>query len=191
MLADLALSGSAQKVHIYNLIMTNPAPLLKQNTEAGHYNCGDVSGAYGKKLFDKPTSVSNYAYYLTPTSDVMADLRFDPGTLKLRIAHIKALINQGISVRVWLVHDDGFSTHIVASDPTHYVTIVGYSESKFLILDPWPGGSAFKYSGGMYPSRDIGYIGQLEFDPHRLELGIRNSPESEGSMKYTVVGGPP
>jgi hypothetical protein len=47
MLAQLAQSSSAKKVHLYNPMMTKPAPLLKQNTERGHYNCGDVSASYG------------------------------------------------------------------------------------------------------------------------------------------------
>jgi len=40
-------------------VILNPAPLLKQNTERGHYNCGDVSGSYGGKLFGAKTSVAN------------------------------------------------------------------------------------------------------------------------------------
>jgi hypothetical protein len=87
----------------------------------------------------------------------MADLRFDADTMRLRINSTKGRLNQGTSVRVWLVHEVGFGTHITASDPTHYVTIVGYGESTFHFIDPWPHGSAFKYAGGMYPPTDNKY----------------------------------
>jgi hypothetical protein len=40
-------------------VILKPAPLLKQNTERGHYNCGDVSASYGGKLFGAKTSVAN------------------------------------------------------------------------------------------------------------------------------------
>jgi len=191
LLAQLAQSSSAKKVHLYNLVMTKPAPLLKQNTERGHYNCGDVSASYGGKLFGAKTSVANYAYYLPPTSDRMADLRFDANTMRLRINSIRGLLNQGVSVRVWLVHDDGFGTHITATDPTHYVTIVGYGEGKFLFIDPWPQGSAFRYAGGMYPPTDNKFFGEFWYDPGHLEMGIRKDAESENQMSYVIVGGPP
>jgi hypothetical protein len=44
----------------------------------------------------------------------MADLRLDADTMRLRINSTKGLLNQGTSVRVWLVHEGGFGTHITA-----------------------------------------------------------------------------
>jgi hypothetical protein len=110
-------------------VILKPAPLLKQNTERGHYNCGDVSASYGGKLFGAKTNVA-ICLLPPPTSDRMADLRFDADTMRLRINSTKGLLNQGTSV-------------------THDVTIVGYGEGTFHFIDQWPHGSAFQYAGGM------------------------------------------
>ena len=163
---------------------------MKQNTESGHYNCGDVSAGYGKRLFDNPTTTAFFAYYLPPTSDKVDDLRFNPQQMNGAIGRIKASLNKGISIRVWLIHDDGFGKVISARDATHFVTIIGYGGTKFLYLDPWPDGSKFQYEGGMYPKLNTRYIGQFEFDPTNLSLGIRSSATSVGSMRYTVIAGP-
>ena len=173
-------------------MMTDPEPILKQDTTAGHYNCGTVSENYGQKFFHNKTSVTYFAYYLSPTSDKMADLRFDPKRMAASIALIQNLVRQGIPVRVWIVHDDGFGKVISETDPTHFVAIVGYGGNRFLYIDPWPSGSALGYNGNMYPPKTTSptFFGQFEFDPGHLELGIRNSPTSKGSMSYVVVAGP-
>ncbi|MGN6308312.1 MAG: hypothetical protein ACTHNN_01995 [Xanthobacteraceae bacterium] len=192
LISNLAITGNAKDIRNYSQMMVDPEPLLGQNTAEGHYNCGDVSASYGSKLFHKPTSVTYNAYYLKPTSKKMEDLRFNPDQMRNAIGRIRNLLRQGTSVRVWLIHDDGFGSVIQSTDATHFVTIVGCGGNNFLYIDPWPGGSRFPYDGGMYPPRRAPrtFFGQFEFDPTQLELGIRNSPASRGSMPYTVIAGP-
>lgn len=193
LISDLATNGTAADIQLYTKMMTSPAPVLQQNITEGSYNCGDVSRDYGKNIFKKPTSLTYYAYYKTPTSDKMADLRFDATQLRSAVERIQSRLRQGFSVPVWLIHDDGFGKVIQRTDPTHFVAIVGFSPpNKFLYIDPWPDGSKFPYDGGMYPPRRSPptFFGQFEFDPSNLELGIKQSPESLGSMAYTVIAGP-
>src|SRR5262249_19785836 len=80
LLSDVALTGNAVQIHQYSRIVKDPSDnthILSQDTRRGHFNCGDVAAGYGKKIFSKPASLSYFVYYLPPTSDKMADLRFN------------------------------------------------------------------------------------------------------------------
>ena len=194
LLSDVALSGNEMRVHRYSRIMKDPSTdkhILSQDTRAGHFNCGDVAADYGAKIFSQPTFTSYFVYYLPPSSDKMADLRFSPNSVRDGIAKIKANVGKGTPVRVWLIHDDGFSTPVIHGDwRTHFLTIIGFSGTKFLYLDPWPTGSFLDYDGGMYPKKKIAFMGELEFDPSHLELGIGSPATATGAHKYKVIAGP-
>lgn len=193
LLSNLASSGNGKQIHAYTRIVTGPSNnthILSQNTNAGHYNCGDVAQGYGTRFFSKPTNTAYFPYYLPPTSDRMADLRFNAERVKTAIARIKSLIDQGIPVRVWLIHDDGFQKVIQGDWRTHFLTIIGYSASKFLYLDPWPGGSILEYDGGMFPKARNYFIGELTFDVSDLSKGIGSPSGSLGVHKYKVIAGP-
>ena len=193
MLSDLAIKGNAKQIFDYSRIINGPSSnkhMLSQNTEKGKYNCGDVAAAYGKKLFAKEAYTPYFVYYQPPTSDKMADLRFDEKAMRKRIARIKALLDDGIPVRLWMIHADGFRKVIQGDWRSHFLTMIGYSASKFLYIDPWPAGSILKYSGGMYDPTDVAFLGELSFDTANLANGIRSPSGFKGAHNYTVIAGP-
>jgi hypothetical protein len=101
------------------------------------------------------------------------------------------MLSKGQPVRVWLIHHDGFTRPVIAADTrTHFLTIIGFSATKFLYLDPWPTGSILDYDGGMYPKRKLAFMGELEFDPSHLEMGIVSPSTAAGTHKYKVLAGP-
>jgi len=168
----------------------NNTHILSQRT-SGVLNCGDTAAAYGPKIFSKDTFTSYYKYYLPPTSDKMADLRFNASAVRDGIAKIKAFLSKGVPVRVWLIHHDGFNRPVILGDTrTHFLTIIGFSATKFLYLDPWPGGSLLDYDGGMYAKRSIAFMGELEFDASRFDMGIASPTAATGAHKYKVLAGP-
>ena len=121
----------------------------------------------------------------------MNDLRFDADRVKKAIAKLKALLDQGQTVRVWLVHHDGFSIPTIQNDwRAHFLTIFGYSGRRFPYLDPWPSGSVLEYDGGMFSKRQIAFMGELTFDPDHLELRIGSPAGSLGVHEYKVIAGP-
>jgi hypothetical protein len=211
LLSDVALHGNALQVYRYSRVMRDPpnnTHILSQRT-TGVLNCGDTAAAYGvisnpdpkfylnapiykaKFIFSKPVYVQNRLYYLPPKSDKMADLRFNANHVRIGIAKIKQLLSDGQPVRVWLIHHDGFARPVIRGDRrTHYLTIIGFSATKFLYLDPWPGGSSLQYDGGMYPKNWIAFMGELEFDPSHLDMGIVSPSTAAGAHKYKVLAGP-
>ena len=193
LLSDVALSGNALQVHRYSHIMRDPSNnthILSQKT-TGLLNCGDTAASYGPKIFRKETSTSYFQYYLPPTSDKMADLRFNASRVGEGIAKIKTMLSKGQPVRVWLIHHDGFSRPVIHGDTrTHFLTIIGFSATKFLYLDPWPSGSVLDYDGGMYSKRSIAFMGELEFDASHLDLGIVSPSTAGGAHTYKVLAGP-
>lgn len=211
LLSDVALHGDALQVYRYSRIMRDPPDdthILSQRT-TGALNCGDTAAAYGvisnpdpkfylnapmykaKYIFSKPVYVQNHLYYLPPKSDKMADLRFNADHVRDGIAKIKAMLGKGQPVRVWLIHHDGFARPVIRGDRrTHYLTIIGFSATKFLYLDPWPEGSFLEYDGGMYPKKWIAFMGELEFDPSHLDRGIASPSTAAGDHKYKVLAGP-
>jgi hypothetical protein len=75
---------------------------FRRTRARGHYNCGDVVNSYGPKIFKKPTSTTAFVYYKTGTSDKLDDLRFDEKKVAAGIGKIKAMLNKGTPVRVYL-----------------------------------------------------------------------------------------
>lgn len=193
LLSNLALTGDTDHVHAYTRIITGPCNnthILSQNTTQGHFNCGDVAAGYGERFFSKPAKTSYYVYYEKPTSDQMADLRFNAKRVQQGIASIKLSVGGGTPVRVWLIHHDGFKPQIQGDWRTHFLTIIGYSGTKLLYLDPWPGGSKLGYDGGMYPKTTVCFIGELIFDETDLSKGIGSPPGAAGAHTYKVIAGP-
>ncbi len=193
LLSDVALHGNSLQVYRYSRIMRDPSNdthILSQRT-TGVLNCGDTAAGYGKKIFSKDTYTNYFQYYLPPTSDKMPDLRFNPNAVRAGIAKIKEFLTKGVSVRVWLIHHDGFSRPVIHGDTrTHFLTIIGFSATKFLYLDPWPGGSSLVYEGGMYTRSTIAFMGELEFDASHFEMGIGSPTTARGAHKYKVLAGP-
>lgn len=212
LLSDVALNGNALQVYRYSRIMRNPSwdetHILSQR-RSGRLNCGDTAAAYGvisnpdpnyylnastykaKRIFSKSVYTGGKQYYLPPKSDKMADLRFDANLVRGGIAKIKKYLSDGHPVRVWLIHHDGFARPVIRGDTrTHYLTIIGFSATKFLYLDPWGGGSLLQYDGGMYSKRLIQFMGELEFDPSHLDMGIASPSTAMGAHKYKVLVGP-
>ncbi|MFI0842669.1 C39 family peptidase [Mesorhizobium sp. IMUNJ 23232] len=193
MLSDLAIKGNGKQIWDYSRVINGPstnAHMLSQNTEKGKFNCGDVAAGYGKKLFAKEAYTPYYTYYLPPTSDKMADLRFDEKAMRKRVARIKGLVDDNIPVRLWMIHADGFKKVIQGDWRSHFLTVIGYSATRFLYIDPWPTGSILKYEGGMYDPTDVAFLGELEFDMSSLANGIRSPSGFKGAHNYTVIAGP-
>lgn len=205
LLASLALSGDASQIYNYTRILRinstdDPDQLLAQNTETGKHNCGDVSLNYGRKYLGKPTSEDFRAAYYNPPAKAkgnkMADLTFRPSIIRQAIAKIRALLDTGVSVRVWVLYGDDFGTTITPRDSTHFITIIGHAPDKFLYIDPWPGGSSLTYDGGMYPASEHFFLGELTFDVGKPEKGIHSVKGSAPNtspgpnMNYRVVAGP-
>jgi hypothetical protein len=203
LLSDLAIKGNGAQIKTYSKILGGPSNkhnMLSQDPDKAVLDCGDVAGGYGSKLFGKPSSTAWFAYYSKPTSNKRADLRFEPSMMRAKINRIKTLLNEGTSVRVWVVDSDGFSIPSIQSNAnnTHFVTIVGYSDaaSKFMFIDPWPGGSSMSYDGGMYGATTLAFFGELILEPMSIEKGIRSPAaaggtiRSGGTMSYTVIAGP-
>jgi len=212
LLSDVALYGDTLQVYRYSRIMREPTwdetHILSQK-RSGTLDCGDTAVAYGvisnsdpnyylnaskykaKRIFSKSVYTGGKQYYLPPKSDKMADLRFDANLVRDGIAKIKKYLSDGHPVRVWLIHHDGFTTPTISGDRrTHYLTIIGFSATKFLYLDPWGGGSKLQYDGGMYSKRLIQFMGELEFDPSHLDMGISSPSTAMGLHKYKVLVGP-
>lgn len=198
-LHDLAASGNAKDIDVYNDIVTGTITSenkikeghrLSQNTTAGKYNCGDTAASYGTKIFSKPTYTNYFTYYNPPVSDKMDDLAFDPKRMSMAISKIKGHLNAGTPVRVWLIHHDGFKKKIEGDTRTHFLTIIGYSDNRFLTIDPWPGGSMMLYDGGVWPAQWNGYLGELTYDAAHLEKGIHNRTLKKGAHDYIVIAGP-
>ncbi len=193
LLAELAISGNATDIDLYSRIIDGPCDnkhVLSQDTRKGHYNCGDVANSYGPKIFKKPTSVNAFVYYKTGTSDKLDDLRFDETKVAAGISKIKAMLSKGTPVRVYLVHHDGFKFPIANDWRSHYLTIIGFAGNSFLHLDPWPTGSKLEYDGGVFPKRWNCFIGELTWNPSRLELGIGTPASAIGAHNYRVIAGP-
>ena len=195
LLSDLAISGNGAQILTYTRILHGPSGKgnkLSQDPDKPVLDCGDVAGSYGDKLFSKKTNTDYFVYYQPPKTNKRADLRFDPAQMRVKIARMKRLLDQGISVRVWVVDDDGFSIPVIQSNAsnTHFITLIGYAASKFMIIDPWPGGSSLNYDGGMYPARKVNFLGELVFDPMDLDKGIHSPATVGGIMSYTVIAGP-
>src|SRR5262249_18529535 len=149
-----------------------------------------TAAAYGLKLFSKKTSTTTNAYYLPPKNDKMDDLKFDETKISNAISRIKSMVTQGTSVRLWAIHHDGFAKVIKGDNRTHYLTLVRYRADRLLYLDPWPGGSAFYYDGGMYPTVYLFFVGELLFNSGNLSAGFYTPATQLGLHKYRVIGGP-
>lgn len=198
LLSELAISGNSGQIHAYSRIIKGPqdeSNPLSQDTSKPVWDCGDVAAAYGPKFFSKKTSVTYLRYYLTPTSDKLADLKFDGRAITAGIARIKNFLSKGNPVRVWAIHDDGFKKVIAGDWRTHFLTIIGCSHNKFLYFDPWPSGSVAEYDGGMYPKTTVKFMGELTFDLQNPSNGINSAnfpdpPLNGGSHTYRIIGGP-
>ena len=193
MLAELAISGDATDADMYSRIINGPCDnthVLSQDTRKGHFNCGDVANSYGPKIFKKQTSVSAFIYYKTGRSNKLVDLRFDEKKVGAGIGKIKAMLSKGTPVRVYLVHHDGFKFPIANDWRSHFLTIIGFASNLFLYFDPWPGGSKLEYDGGVFPKKWNCFIGELTWNPARLDLGIGSPAAATGFHNYRVIAGP-
>lgn len=196
LLANAARHGDAQRVHMYSKFLTghpdstNP---LSQDTRRGHWNCGAAARAAGPKLFggkmDTTGSPNTGRWYKSGHKGKMANLRFDPKRMAASVGKIQASLRAGNPVRLWVVVHDDFADTITAAFG-HYLTLIGIKGNRFLIFDPWPFGSMLKYDGGVYTDRYIAFLGELEFDPNRPELGLRSPDDKMGNHYYVAVAGP-
>lgn len=190
LLADLAINGDARKIWRYSRVFKDPMNsnhILSQHT-TGVLNCGDTAREYETKLLLGKVKLEATPYLnKSQLKGKAEDLKLDPVTMAGAVLKLRAILDKKTATRVRLVHD---TYSIPANTGTHYATIIGYSGNKFLYIDPWPGGSAMYYDGGMYPKARNEFIGEFEFDPSHPENGIVSSAATTGGMAYKVIAGP-
>ncbi|CEJ14866.1 hypothetical protein BN1110_05201 [bacterium YEK0313] len=190
LLAKLAIKGDARRLQRYSRVLRDeagPDHILAQKM-SGTLNCGTTVENYRKTLLLDDVSLTYFRYYdAEVTGGDTADLTFNPKIVNQAILRIRSLLDKGTAVRVWVVHDR-FS--LANNTGTHFLLIIGYSGNRLLYLDPWWGGSALDYDGGMYPKATNEFMGELVFDPANPHLGIQSTAATTGSMAYKVIAGP-
>jgi hypothetical protein len=161
---------------------------LKQDTRPGHYDCGTALVRFAWKYFGKSHTSDTYgqAYYEPPKSNKMADLKINAGKMAKAVAKIANLLDNGTAVRVFAVHDDGFTIPVITNTAvTHFLNIIGYgADNKFLYIDPWPGGSNLAYTSGIFGTVHSAFMGMLQYRNDRLEN------ITHGAHRYLVIAGP-
>ncbi|MCC2676262.1 MAG: uncharacterized protein K0R58_3209 [Ramlibacter sp.] len=173
--------------------------------------CGRVAKASGEALIGKVVSHSfaKDSSYHMPTRKVTSrdDVEYDPDVmLKARMA-IARHVKGGHPVLVGCATEPKTSMltggHLQATrDGGHSVLIVGCSETarEFLYVDPYPGGSTMKYTGGIaadsYPPKCF-FLGLFKVDSFQELLGrgpVLSNRDSDGQWsghKYLeVISGP-
>ena len=216
MIADLGRSNSAQKVLVYQKILSDKNNAvgdrktwdkllkdqpLKQITDPDHpaqWNCGAALDKFGNDFFGaKHQTVGNVDYYAPMAKNgknlKMSDIAFLDDVVADGARRIKNLLSEGTATRVFVVHHDGFSTNalgrIKPSGKTHYLTIVGCNEdaTSFLAVDPWPNGSKLMYTSGLLGTIDSAFMGRLE---RSTRGGTLFTPAGQrGGHDYQVLSG--
>lgn len=164
--------------------ITNPATPQK-------WNCGGALQDFGTRYFGKISSGEPTLYYDRPKSGSEADLRAAINTVRLQkgVEKIRALLHKKTPVRVFVAHHYPVSVsqgRVTPTGYTHYLTIIGYKEEKFLCIDPWPGGMRLDYQSGIFGTCRSAFMGMLRFDGRTLE----SPPMHAGVHNYLVIAGP-
>jgi len=179
---------------------------IKQITDPEHpanWNCGAAASNFGNTYFGSTHFTAERTRYYKPFRprggvNKKDDIQFDADKLAKGIAGIRRLLEQKAAVRVFAVHDDGFTVEngiIKQTGATHYLTIIGCDAAgeKFLVTDPWPGGSRLIYKSGIFGNVDSAFMGLLQ--NFGGSAGIRVSEEAQrgahtGPHEYLVLSGP-
>jgi hypothetical protein len=172
---------------------------LKQITDPDHpnrWNCGAAASQFGFNFFGRSHFTAGSQRYYKPfvprgKINKVDDILFDVHKLVDGVTKIIQLLAQKTAVEVFMAHNDGFTVSngvIQQSGNTHFVTIVGCDEfgSKFLVTDPWPGGSRCTYTSGIFGNVDSAFMGTLE------NFGdiVKTPSGSLGVHKYILLTGP-
>lgn len=175
---------------------------LKQITDPDHpnkWNCGASLNTFGQSYFGKDHYRFVGTQYYKPfkptpgsTQNKQADIQFDDELLRRGAEKIRDLLQRQIAVTVFVVHHDGFLVKngvIQQTGHTHFLTIVGCDSAakKFLVTDPWPGGSRLMYTSGILGTVDTAFMSVLE----KFQGSVATSAAaSRGAHNYTVLTGP-
>jgi len=217
LLAKLANSGDTKKLQVINSLLTNveenpfnqlSAANVKTYGE-GSLACGSVIEAAVKKLWGDGVAMTYYSYHKPITLDSNEatlgwdKITYDSKYLANNRKVIKNKLTSGIPVRVGAVYDPkpGMLAANKALQPTHdgghFLLIVGCNDSatKFLYIDPFPGGSILKYTGG-YVSKSYEekcrFLGEFELQENtniHTSKGLYNRGPTLRKSKAT--GGAP
>jgi hypothetical protein len=175
---------------------------LKQITDPDHpakWNCGAAASKFGNTYFGSTHYTAEKTRYYKPFRssgqvNKMDDIQFDADKLAKGVAEIQRLLAGKVAVRVFAVHHDGFTVQngiIRATGETHFLTIIGCDTAgeRFLVTDPWPGGSRLIYTSGIFGNVDSAFMGLLQ--NFGGSTGIRTSAEAQrGAHQYRVLSGP-
>lgn len=160
----------------------NESSLVKYHSPLA---CGRVAKAGGETLIGKVVSHSyeKDSSYHKPLRKVTSrdDVEYDPTAMRRIRRIIASHVKNGRPVLVGTTYEPKTSMlkdgHLQATrDGGHSVLIVGCNDTgtKFLYVDPFPGGSNLKYKGGIaadtYPPECF-YLGVFEIDSWEDTLG--------------------
>lgn len=217
LLADLlGRSEDPVKLWVYQRILSNDNNIvgnrddwdrilkdqpLKQITDPKHpanWNCGAALDRFGVSFFGPAHYAGGTTLYYKPFHpssrvNMMDDIQFDDKKLAKGVANIRQLLAKKVAVTVFVVHHNGFLVTngvIKPSGHTHYLTIIGCDADakKFLVTDPWPGGSRLMYTSGIFGTVDSAFMGILEFT---ASGNIIQTPAGQrGVHDYRVLSGP-
>lgn len=152
-------------------------------------HCGTAVEATFKDYFDS-YEIAYHPYYVKKLKSIFRkDLRFDPNTVRQGVAKIKALLDQGVPVRVPLIHGIRFRIEYKKIKPHHYVGIVGYKGNTFLYLEPAlpPFNVAYSYVPN-YAGRLVSiHVGTLTYDEKK---GLIRGDRGMMAPRAHVLGGP-
>lgn len=167
---------------------------LKQITNPdtpNKWNCGGALQQFGNTYFGKISSGEPTLYYNRPKSGSESDIRAAINTARLRtgVERIRGLLDRKTPVRVFVAHHYPVSVtqgRVAPTGRTHYLTIIGYKQDKFLCIDPWPGGMRLDYQSGIFGTCKSAFMGTLRYDGQTLE----SPPMHAGVHDYLVIAGP-
>jgi hypothetical protein len=176
---------------------------LKQITDPNHpnkWNCGAALDRFGQSYFGKHYSgIKNHRYYKPfrrpkgINKNRVPDIVFDAALVEKGRAAIQNLLKKQNAITVFVAHNDGFlvdpSGVIKPSGDTHYLTIIGCDKDgkKFLVSDPWPGGSRLEYKSGIFGTVNSAFLGLMIYDSAIDQIRTYNQ---KGRHNYIVLEGP-
>jgi hypothetical protein len=219
LLADVGRSSKASLLYqLQRLLNSNQNNLFNQLNDANvakmqsSLACGRVAKASGEVLIGKVISHSfeKDSSYHKPMSKVTSrdDVKYDRDVMAKARQAIAAHVKRGNPVMVGCAIEPKTSMlkdgHMQAtSNGGHTVLIVGCNEAatEFLYVDPYPGGSTMKYTGGIasdsYTPSKCYFLGQFKVDPQEEAhgrgpvLSYRDSDGEWSGPKYLeVISGP-
>jgi hypothetical protein len=193
--------GGGAFTNVDNIFEQNGASNRSSDPKIGHWTCGIVARYRPEQIFGKiPMPADDW--YTRPLHEPLSgkvltkrsDVKYKSAKIAAVVAQIVAALNKRQAVRVGVLDDPvdlatGFRMQIIDGKLIayygggHSVIIVGCNAAgtEFLYIDPWGGGSALEYKGGIAGNQVAGKCEQLGLftllhDPDRKATSTDNAP---------------